>query len=551
MLRCKMRQRQKLSLAVSHEASKSGIVTTPLDYATFRNEIISKYPTYDPPPLNPVATVEDVGSSSIKHVNPTSNHMDLPVFTEGHWSATPMPSPPPSPKGKKSMYTTDQTIPFVLPLGESVLSTIPQSILEGAQLFQSRQRSSVPLAQLWEEQEHFVRSERGWSQCAPPIRELKSMAPETIEDATLHDVEILYAETLSNLPGFVSTLISLMDNVAAVSTSAGGASLLDKEVDLKIEESVASTHGWLFIDSKGDAETPAEEPSSPGKLASESEAFREIEILLKGITGSLLLLLKWFRVSHILKEEYLSQLLIDADWINTSHQVLIALNPSINVAKSHEDPHRSYFVVCAALSTKKQQTTDTELLPLATAAMSKGASRQRSESNSSEKELPAISKYDWTVFFATINILRITQKLVKKKTHRNHLLVQAKSWLHLRRPLKIPHDYLQLCCLKLYKGQVPLCSRKWRMSNMKVITQIYMSCRPELREDWIAGTEADTDLQEAKQQEEAVRALVRFYNDRNYPSQNVEVSHISVADQDDSETEDFFENEVRRSTLVV
>lgn len=86
---------------------------------------------------------------------------------------------------------------------------------------------------------------------------------------------------------------------------------------------------------------------------------------------------------------------------------------------------------------------------------------------------------------------------------------------------------------------------------MKVITQIYMSCRPELREDWIAGTEADTDLEEAKHQEEAIRALVQFYNIRNFPVQCKEMGYCRKDDESDSEVEDFFETEVRRAASSV
>ena len=67
---------------------------------------------------------------------------------------------------------------------------------------------------------------------------------------------------------------------------------------------------------------------------------------------------------------------------------------------------------------------------------------------------------------------------------------------------------LQLYILKLIKSQVPYCGRKWRQceldryrgelllltrfaANMKVITSIYMSIRPDLRDEWLTGTEPD------------------------------------------------------------
>jgi hypothetical protein len=68
---------------------------------------------------------------------------------------------------------------------------------------------------------------------------------------------------------------------------------------------------------------------------------------------------------------------------------------------------------------------------------------------------------------------------------------------------------LQLQSLKLIKSQMPWCGRKWRQGeprqmepkltagNMKVITSIYLNCRPELRDDWLAGTDQDSELEDA------------------------------------------------------
>lgn len=74
---------------------------------------------------------------------------------------------------------------------------------------------------------------------------------------------------------------------------------------------------------------------------------------------------------------------------------------------------------------------------------------------------------------------------------------------------------LQLQVLKLIKSQMPWCGRKWRQSellmlescrdrlkadseaNMKVITSIYLNCRPELRDEWLGGSDQDTELEDA------------------------------------------------------
>lgn len=54
---------------------------------------------------------------------------------------------------------------------------------------------------------------------------------------------------------------------------------------------------------------------------------------------------------------------------------------------------------------------------------------------------------------------------------------------------------------------------------MKIITSIYLNCRPELRNDWLVGVEADLEAEDQAvgiPQEHALRSLIAFYNKKNY-----------------------------------
>jgi len=108
-----------------------------------------------------------------------------------------------------------------------------------------------------------------------------------------------------------------------------------------------------------------------------------------------------------------------------------------------------------------------------------------------EEEIEVVTDYSWRNFFSTINFAKIMQKLSKGRSHRIWMLVQYKSSAVLKRVLRVNHPLLQLHVLKLIKSQVPFCGRKWRQSNMKVITSIYLNCRPELRDEWLSGQELD------------------------------------------------------------
>jgi len=142
------------------------------------------------------------------------------------------------------------------------------------------------------------------------------------------------------------------------------------------------------------------------------------------------------------------------------------------------------------------------------------------ESNAKES-----ATFSWRLFFSTINQFRILQKLVKKRVHRNLLLFQYEVWTIASRFLHIPHHGLFLYILKVLKGQVSLSGRRWRQANMRLITWIYLHCRPELKDDWIATSDYEVDVDEALVHENAMRSLTRFYNLQRYPSQ---VNRISM-----------------------
>lgn len=127
-----------------------------------------------------------------------------------------------------------------------------------------------------------------------------------------------------------------------------------------------------------------------------------------------------------------------------------------------------------------------------------------------------ITTFSFRNFFSAINYLHIMQKITRDKAHRCLLLVQYKSSAILRKGLKIPDPHLRFYTLKLFKSQVPYCGRKWRQSNMRVITAIYLYCRPSLRDDWLSGSDVETEVEEALPFEQALRGLTHWWHLRRY-----------------------------------
>ena len=144
-------------------------------------------------------------------------------------------------------------------------------------------------------------------------------------------------------------------------------------------------------------------------------------------------------------------------------------------------------------------------------------------------------------FFSLINYLRVLQKICKHKAHRNLLLVQYKSSTILRKSLRIPQPELRLYTLKLFKNQVPYCGRKWRQSNMRVITAVYLHCRPELRDEWLAGSDVDAEVDSALPLEQALRSLTHWLNVRRYPNKIAPDIRVAMREE-----QDFFTRELEK-----
>ena len=164
-----------------------------------------------------------------------------------------------------------------------------------------------------------------------------------------------------------------------------------------------------------------------------------------------------------------------------------------------------------------------------------------------------LTNYAPRFFLININLLRLLQKITKRKAHRALLLVQYKSSTILRKALKIPQSELRLYTLKLFKSQVPYCGRKWRQTNMRVITAIYLHCRPSLRDEWLCGGDVDGVVEEALPLEQAGRSLVHWWHlehFRDVMEGGTGTTHPQDKDQsrnrsgDGSEEYDFFAREL-------
>ena len=296
------------------------------------------------------------------------------------------------------------------------------------------------------------------------------------------------------------------------------------------------------------------------------DIIRVREISQRAISSLVYILLKWLKMSHVLKFEYFTQLLLDSNYIPLTLKYFAHQNLEDMVAIKYDREDLSFFHIChlhsdhPPLSPTSPQA-DSEPSSSDEAVPPPVSRHRRSPTSSSDPTpahvaspeqiydtqsqselqqppsgyahpsvdelgnplapLPAtpITAYSFRQFQTSIHLLRILQKITRHKAHRILLLVQYKSSQVLRRILRVPEPLLRLYVLKLFKSQVPYCGRKWRQSNMRVITAIYLHCRPELRDEWLAGMHDNTvegEVDEAVPLEWALRGLTFWWQKRMY-----------------------------------
>ncbi|KAF3490634.1 HAM-2 [Arthroderma uncinatum] len=507
-------KRAKTILEPAYEATSPGgtktsdvptLTASPLDYHLFRQEITSKYPAYNPPPplvpfelehnsvLPPLPTSLTRNSSSVlfSGVGSTLASNNDSILHQSVHIATPAPSPPPSPGGpgkvgKKQNYQTNQHFPFMYPpldgssnniggkgssdLQDSLVgrkwegSDVPASIIEAGELFSSRMRMTRALEQLWEEREAFMKYDRGWDERAPSTRyrdetaasdpEAQSRADQSPRSLKQTDDDDVQRRLDAVESFYVHALPNLQSFVIVVL----------KELLTNITAIASKSNNGDNGDGRAD----------------------------------------FFHFCHVHSDQPPEPIppLEPTEIADDSSEDEAAPPPILRQSRSRISMLEEASAKSAAAEQGKENARLLEVdeLGFPTAPIESGP----------------ITTYSFRNFFSAINFLHIMQKITRDKAHRCLLLVQYKCSAVLRKGLKIPDPHLRLYTLKLFKSQVPYCGRKWRLSHMRVITAIYLYCRPELRDDWLAGGDVDAEVEESLPMEQALRGLTHWWHVRQY-----------------------------------
>lgn len=216
--------------------------------------------------------------------------------------------------------------------------------------------------------------------------------------------------------------------------------------------------------------------------------------------ASLSILFKLLRVCkrwHICAFENVARLLMDC---NSAVLILKLLGQWFSVSKENS----SGFL--------KEKFTE----PLASDTVSKtflSAISKGSLDGPKPEQQQSKLKGNFNMFFCSITSLIILHKMTKNKHLRLQKLVQWKSSVILKKSLKVQNLSLHLYSLKLLGEQLPYLPKKWKQSNMRIVTAYYLHCRPSIGEDWLRNRPGMTSI-EALEQEETCRDIVMSWHQR-------------------------------------
>lgn len=529
---------EKHEIVNKDRKAENRLVCSPLDLYTFREDLLDKYPiAFDSPPPSEQPSAKPSKQSDEfmalhNYLNSLSNLLMTPRTNKDHTIlgkfpvqtlhiATPVPLPPQTPSdflsgGEKirKLYHVNQGMPFVYP--QDGTQELPEAIREAHDIFELAVYESYSVKRLWAERQRYMAQERGF-------QSQYSLPDETFEDKSpvaksLNRVEQVYAKTLPQLPSLIKVLVSV------VRLSKIAISLKDYEIEVNPETSFAAKYGDPALQTYKDFR---------GGMLRQLEAVRTRETTLQASAAIIILLLRWFKASHVLKFYYLNLLVFDeqffpalVDFLGNAlsnpdlqdfeHNTKV-LSPYDVVASQNRlmnpriyIPEFDFFVKCT--DGEKDRILLINRNPISNLPCCAGPNSEN---------VVHITSFNRTFVHILVNLFQIANKLlIKNISQRTFVLDETKPTDMLKMVLQnYINDSLRTPVLKIFKKLVPYQGRKWRAMNMDVVLQIFLHLKLSLRDNWLSGRDLENDFNNSFDQEIALRSLLQFYNVRRYPEQ--------------------------------
>lgn len=550
--------------------TNSSLTCSPLDYYTFRENLMDKYPMYSsensgiaaPTTNSDTSTTENVfedpsrpallkRESSFMAVNTYSNSLsnllEMPRTNKSHTIlsqlpiqtvhiATPVPSPPTTPSdfmsgGEKirKQYHVNQGVPFVYPVGSQ--QEVPEAVREALDLLENAVYESYSIKRMWDERQRFMAQERGnidqYSEDLLPDVDQNILESSDssfqYEIRSLRRIEKFYGSALVHFHGLVAVLLGVMKS------NKFDFNLRDAELEFDPETGFTSRFGSDGLHKVQNA------------ILQRLELVHQKEIALKASSAILDLLLRWFKASHVLKYQYFSSLLFDQQFFSIFVDLL---GDSFNNAELQNSKEDNKGIALYDIFTSQNKLMNpaihipqfdffnncqNKVPPFGPMVLINKTPTAKLQTLVDEEnhQIVRITRYNRNFCFTLVNLLHVTNKiLIKNILQRIFVFNETKPTDLLKIVLlNYVNDALRIPILKIFKKLVPYQGRKWRALNMDVISLIYLHLKLSLKDNWLSGKDLECDFNNSFDQEIALRSLLQFYNIRKYPKQMLSLGY--------------------------
>ncbi|XP_028397933.1 striatin-interacting protein 1-like [Dendronephthya gigantea] len=393
------------------------------------------------------------GETSHSNMTSSENANDeIDDLDDNEFKATRKPRPRPKVRQKDIDLFLDATrskfVGYQITGDDSTLAGLPHPIHEGLHVMKKHIYTSLGEYQLKAEEDALER----------PFTAKKFQSKNEV-------CESLYKSLLPNMPQYMISLLKIL--LASSPTAKAKTDSINVLVDVLPEEMPTTVLDSMRLG---------------------IDVNRHKEIIVKAISGLILLLLKHFKNNHIYQFEFISQNLVCGNCIPL---ILKFLNQNISSYISTKNFIPQLDFPACALNEKAEVTAESL------------------ENNGSEMCC-------WRNMFSCINLLRILQKLTKWKHSRTMMLIVFKSAPILKRSLKVKHEMMELYVLKLLKAQTKYLGRNWRKSNMKTMSAVYQKVRHRLNDDWAFGNDMDPRPFDLQAEEGSLKSCIDHFNNTHY-----------------------------------
>lgn len=380
------------------------LTCSPLDYFTFREDLMAKYPLFsktmgvnesikrDPLDFETARNIKYPELESNRSCNSNesyqfymamnensnslTNLIEIPRTNRSHTVssqlpaqtvhiATPVPSPPSTPSdymsgGEKirKLYHLNQAMPFIYPTSDEM--EIPYAIKEADTILKNSIYESYSNKQLWEERQAFMRQERGFvseyetekeKEKDNNENETEKQNEKEFEKGTFdYDDELLckfpekadVIHSLLRVESFYSENLVRLNSLIEVLVETIRSNKFDYDLNFPELELNPETS---FFTKKLEEENAHQGINTREKiefmLMQQLEVANVKEITLKACSGIIVLLLKWFKKNHILKYWYLTSLLFDQQYLSIMMDFLHLSFNNSNIQRTRQSDNNN------------------------------------------------------------------------------------------------------------------------------------------------------------------------------------------------------------------